>query len=162
MNWTDQSVSLTWLSVKTDKTSAKFVTSQTWHVMDPKGVQFVDLWFTIDHHLCQSCVPALTSFLIFSSACSSSLRNWRCERPSPFSVRVYCTRDFLSGLKLPTLSITWMMLWQRYYSKQWFRHEITHQACRSSASTRPLALLNCRTNIKRCSVKLCKESREDT
>lgn len=46
----------------------------------------------------------------------------------------------LSGLKLRTLSNTWRMRWQRCHSKQWFRHEITQQACLSTAHTRSLAL----------------------
>lgn len=67
----------------------------------------------------------------------------------------------LSGLKLRTLFNTWTMLWQRCHSKQWFRREITQQACLSAAYIRPLALWNRRTTMKPCSVKLCREIRED-
>lgn len=67
----------------------------------------------------------------------------------------------LSGLKLRTLSNTWIMLWQRCHSKQWFRREITQQACLNAAYIRPLALWKRRTTMKPCSVKLCREIRED-
>lgn len=120
-------------------------------VTDPKGVWFVDLWITIDHQLAQSWMPTLT-FPVLNGVC---LRDWGCDRSSPFPLRVYCTRDSLSGLKLRTLFNTWMMLWQRCHSKQWFRHEITQQACLSTAYIRPLALWTCRTTMKPCSVKLC-------
>lgn len=67
----------------------------------------------------------------------------------------------LSGLKLRTLSNTWIMIWRRCHSKQWFRRDIMQQACLSAAYIRPLALWKRRTTLKPCSVKLCREIRED-
>ena len=35
--------------------------------MGPRGAQFVDLWFTVDEHVSQSCMPALTFLIVRSS-----------------------------------------------------------------------------------------------
>lgn len=89
---------LSGLSVKADKTSAEFVTSQTWLIVDLKGPRFVGLWVRnrSPSHPKPHANIGIPRFqrrvFVFSATWP---RQWRCQPLSSSPLRVFCTQDSL-------------------------------------------------------------------